>query len=458
MEKSMGMKIFGILAYAVAGILQAQTLDLRGRVVQANGTPVPDATVELKVRGTSTKTAADGSFAFTGNVALNPMGGAPLEYRLESGFLSIELPAPLELHLEVVDAAGRSQGGLVRRLSEGQHRIALAEALPSTGVEAGLYFLRMRMGGETITHPFFHSGNGSAGTVFAPAFPDHGMALAKQAAAVDTLRVRKTGFQDLNKDIASYTAGNLGDLSLSPATTDGWVNLFNGKDLTGWVPLIHLGGGVGVNKDSTFRPDPENNGIRVSYDKYTGSFGGDKCKCGNLYYNKLLTNYRIRVTYRFFDPQASTPPSWGKNNSGLMIFGIDPTQVTGDPVFPPIIEIQLLGNPSGGGSTTVNYCEMTQFVTPTVLMTHTGSCGNNRDAKAAGSGKPLNPASTWTTVEADVHVTGDTKVYIWPDTVNPALIMSKPMYNGKAVTGGYLALQSESQPIVFKDIMLKELP
>ena len=67
----MGMKIFGILAFAVAGVLQAQTpepLDLKGRVVQANGTPVPDATVELKVRGASTKTAADGSFAFSSSV------------------------------------------------------------------------------------------------------------------------------------------------------------------------------------------------------------------------------------------------------------------------------------------------------------------------------------------------------------------------------------------------------
>jgi hypothetical protein len=454
MEKTMSMKISGILTFAVAGILQAQTLDLKGRVVQANGTPVADATVELKVRGSSTKTAADGSFAFSGNVALHPMGGTPLEYRLDPGYLSIELPAPLDLRLEIVDAAGRSQGGLSRRLSEGRHRIALAEALPSTGAEAGLYFLRLRMGGETITHPFLHSGNGSSGPVFAPG---NRMALAKQAAAVDTLRVRKTGFQDLNKEVASYTAGNLGDLTVTTAATDGWVNLFNGKDLTGWVPLIHLSK-VGVNTDSTFRPDPENNGIRISYDKYTGGFGGDKCKCGNLYYNKLLTNYRIRVTYRFFDPQAPSPPSWGRNNSGLMIFGIDPTKVTGDPVLPPILEIQLLSSPSTGGSTTANYCDMAQFTNPYVSATHTGSCGNNKDSKAPGSGKPLNPASTWTTVEADVRVNGDTKVYIWPDTVNAALIISKPMYGGQPVTGGYLALQSESQPMVFKDIMLKELP
>jgi hypothetical protein len=32
------------------------------------------------------------------------------------------------------------------------------------------------------------------------------------------------------------------------------------------------------------------------------------------------------------------------------------------------------------------------------------------------------------------------------------------MYGTQAVTGGYLALQSENQPIVFKDILLKELP
>jgi hypothetical protein len=442
----MSMKIFGILSFAVAGILQAQTLDLKGRVVQANGTPVPDATVELKVRGTSTKTAGDGSFAFSGNVALNPMGGAPLEYRLDPGYLSIELPAPLELRLETVDGSGRVHGGLARRLSEGHHRIALAEALPSTGAEAGLYFLRLRMGGETITHPFFHSGNGSAGTVFAPG---NRMALTKQAAAVDTLRVRKAGFENIDKVIDSYTAGNLGDLTMAPAaSTDGWVNLFNGKDLTGWVPLIHKSK-VGENYMETFRADSVNKVIKVLYDKYPNlEFGG---RCGNLYYNRRLTNYRIRVTYRFQEPLAKNPVGWSKNNSGLMIFGIDPATVTGDPQFPPLIEIQLLGSPSqpgGGGTTSPNYCEPGGMT----MQQHTGSCGNN------GTGKTPNPAAQWTTVEADVHVTGQTKVYQLPDTTKPVLTMSGPRYQNAAVTGGYIALQSEGQPVEYKDILLKELP
>jgi hypothetical protein len=39
----------------------------------------------------------------------------------------------------------------------------------------------------------------------------------------------------------------------------------------------------------------------------------------------------------------------------------------------------------------------------------------------------------------------------------PVLTISGPVYKGQPVTGGYLALQSESQPLEYKDIELKEL-
>jgi hypothetical protein len=441
-----------------AGVLHAQTLDLKGRVV-ANGVPVADATVSLQFKGASVKTGADGAFAF-GGVGLSPAGKLPFEYRVEGGFLAVETGAPQDLRVEVVDAAGHLEGALDRRVGAGLQRIALAGVLPAGGAAAGLHFLRARVNGEILVQPFFQSGNVSTEAVFAPPYREAapGRAAAKRAAAVDTLRVGKAGYKDFVKEIASYAAGNLGDLALVPNVPDGWVNLFNGKDLTGWIPAIHRSK-VGVNTDSTFRPDPENNGIRISYDKYTGDFGGGNCKCGLLYYNKMLTNYRIRVTYRFFEPQAGpNPPSWGRNNSGLMIFGIDPNKIPGDPVFPPIMEIQILGNPSGGGTTNGNYCDMGSFVNPTITATHTGSCGNNKDSKAPGSGKPSPQPDVWTTLEADVHVAGETKVYQWPDTANAVLIVSNPKYGAQAVTGGFLALQSESQPIVFKDILLKELP
>jgi hypothetical protein len=438
-------RILGVVTGMTICALQAQTLDLRGRVM-ANGAPVADATVLLKTKKDSVKTGADGTFALGGNVSVGKVAGRMFDYRFEPGFLAIDLKTPLDLQLEIVDGAGHAQGGLSRQLGVGHHRIALADAMPVSVGNAGSYFLRMRLGGESFTHPFVQSGTGAAGTVFAPAL----RVAAKLAAVVDTLIIRKTGYQNLTKEVTSYTAGNLGDLALTAASADGWVNLYNGKDLSNWIPLIH-GFKVGNNVDSTFRPDVANNMISVRYDKYPNLNFADRC--GNLYYNKLLTNYRIRVTYRFVEPQAKNPVSWGKYNSGLMIFAIDPAKVTGDPEFPPLIELQILGQGSPGGSgsgptTNLNYC----FPNGMTMKTHSADCGNNHTGKAA-------PApDQWTTIEADVSVTGVTKVYQLPDTTNPLETMSGPMYNNQPVTGGYVTLQSESQPLDFKDILLKELP
>ena len=72
----------------------------------------------------------------------------------------------------------------------------------------------------------------------------------------------------------------------------------------------------------TFRFDPQNGLSVVSYADYpNGAFDNH---FGLLYYDKVLTNYKVRIEYRFQEPQAKSPPSWGKNNSGLMLFCTDP--------------------------------------------------------------------------------------------------------------------------------------
>jgi hypothetical protein len=146
------------------------------------------------------------------------------DYRLDAGFLALAIRSPMDLRMEVIDGRGRSQGGLTRRLEAGHHRIALAEAMPapgsSPGRSEGLYFLRLNLGGQSFIHAFFHSGGGSSGTVFAPAYPTPA---AKRAAAADSLRVRKDGYRETVREIASYTAGDLGDLILSAMPDDGGV-------------------------------------------------------------------------------------------------------------------------------------------------------------------------------------------------------------------------------------------
>ena len=189
----------------------------------------------------------------------------------------------------------------------------------------------------------------------------------------------------------------------------------------------------------------------MTYEDYPN--GNDfEGRCGLLYYDKYLTDYRVRLTYRFREPQAKNPVGWGKNNTGLMIFGIDPRTVTGDPEFPPLIEIQLLGTPSAGGSKNANLCQPGGMKVAKLFdqAINDNSCHDSQSGTAP-------PAADWVTVEAEVHVTGETKVFQYPNMTEPVLRISGPTYNGQPVLGGYLAIQSESQPIEFKDIELKEL-
>src|SRR6185295_2392793 len=66
-----------------------------------------------------------------------------------------------------------------------------------------------------------------------------------------------------------------------------WIQLFDGKSLDGWTPKI-AGYEIGVNYADTFRV--ENGVIKVSYDKYDGSFGN---RFGHLFYKTPFSHYVI---------------------------------------------------------------------------------------------------------------------------------------------------------------------
>jgi hypothetical protein len=238
--------IAGVLMLALAGGALSQTMDLKGRVVQANGLPVPEARVELKLRGVSAKTSADGGFAFSGSAALMPAGmGAP-GYRLYPDHLDLEVSDPQEIRLDFLDVNGRIRGGMHRFLEAGRHRIDLSEGMPASGGNLGPGFLRVDYAGRTRIHPYSRWGRGrdAGGAVFAPELPS-GIA-AKRSAAVDTLRVFKAGFQDYVKPIANYAAGDLGDLVL--VAGDGSVCAKQHADTAA--------GGAVVFCDALFDQDP----------------------------------------------------------------------------------------------------------------------------------------------------------------------------------------------------------
>ena len=83
--------------------------------------------------------------------------------------------------------------------------------------------------------------------------------------------------------------------------SDGWISLFNGKNLDGWTPKFAKHN-LGENYKNTFRV--ENGVLKVSYDEYE-RFDGE---FGHLFYKDKFSDYKIRVEYRFVGTQIPGGP------------------------------------------------------------------------------------------------------------------------------------------------------
>ncbi|HEU5290483.1 MAG TPA: DUF1080 domain-containing protein, partial [Cyclobacteriaceae bacterium] len=119
-----------------------------------------------------------------------------------------------------------------------------------------------------------------------------------------------------------------------------YVQLFNGKDLTGWTPKI-AGYKPGENYKNTFRV--EDGLLKVSYSEYD-SFRGE---FGHLFYKDLFSNYRLRIEYRFSKDRTKGSPGWAFANSGVMFHSQSAESMADDQNFPVSLEAQFLGSEEG---------------------------------------------------------------------------------------------------------------
>jgi len=232
---------------------------------------------------------------------------------------------------------------------------------------------------------------------------------------------------------------------------DGWIPLFNGKDLDGWKPKIK-GYDLGDNFGDTFRV--ENGLLKVSYDHYS-RFDG---KFGHLFYKTPFSHYRLRVEYRFVGDQCKGGPSWAFRNSGIMIHGQSPESMRKDQEFPVSIEVQLLGGSDSGDRPTGNVCTPgTNIVMRDRLITQ--HCTNSRSKTYRGD--------EWVAVEVEVHGNSVIKHIVDGETVieyeKAQLDETDPdgqklIKNGdKMLHEGTISLQSESHPIEFRKVEILPL-
>lgn len=233
------------------------------------------------------------------------------------------------------------------------------------------------------------------------------------------------------------------------AEKENWMQLFNGKDLSGWNIKIK-GSPLNENYKNTFRV--EDGIMKVSYDEYD-TF---RLEFGHIYYKEPFSKYKIRIEYRFTGEQAPNGPSWAYRNSGVMLHSQAPGTVLLNQDFPVSIESQLLGGDGITERTTGNVCTPgTNIVMNGRLITQ--HCIN--------STSKTYPGDVW--VHAEFVVMGDSIIHhiIEGDTV---LTYTKPQIGGDLPEGfpvpegtllkeGYICLQAESHPVEFRKVELLNL-
>jgi 3-keto-disaccharide hydrolase len=232
-----------------------------------------------------------------------------------------------------------------------------------------------------------------------------------------------------------------------------WIQLFNGRDITGWTPKIK-GYEAGENYADTFRV--EDGVLRVSYDKYEGPFND---RFGHLFYDRPFSNYVLRVEYRIVGDQYAGGPEWGRRNSGIMIHGQTPESMDRDQFFPVSVEVQLLGSETGSERPTANVC------TPGTVVSINGK---PQETHCTNSSSGAFADDEWVTVEVEVHgdklvrhkVNGQTVLeYTDLKLADEGPETRRLLEAGalKRLTGGTISLQSESHPIEFRKVELREL-
>jgi hypothetical protein len=245
--------------------------------------------------------------------------------------------------------------------------------------------------------------------------------------------------------------------SQNNADKEDWIQLFNGKDLTGWDIKI-TGHDLNENFNNTFRV--EDGILKVSYDQYQ-RFNNE---FGHLYYKQPFSYYKIRVEYRFVGEQLQGGASWNVRNSGVMLHSQSAKSVTKDQAFPVSLEMQLLGGLGKGERTTANLCTPGTYVEigGKVTMEH---CINSSSKTYDGD--------QWVSVEAIVlgdsviyHLAeGDTVLTYTHPKIGESDSMFKKMFlneewlkkSGTSLNEGYVALQAESHPIEFRKVELLNL-
>lgn len=229
-----------------------------------------------------------------------------------------------------------------------------------------------------------------------------------------------------------------------------WVNLFNGKDLDGWIPKI-AGYPLGENFGNTFRVEQGILSIRYNaYDSFHNRFGA-------LYFNKKFTNYRLRVEYRFVGELTTGAPVWGFRDGGIQYHCQAPASLDLNQAFPVCLEYNLHGGNGKEERPTGEICANGIYVS--INGKRNGSYCTAPVVERTFHG------DQWVTAEIDVYngkithfVNGSAIMQFEDPRYDSTNALAKKMIvaGNDLVKDGYISLQSNSHPMDFRKIEIME--
>jgi hypothetical protein len=235
--ESMRRTTIALLAAGCALIAQAQTTtaNLSGTITDSqSGDPIAGATVTFAFNSDVSATTNElGKFTLSGQVVGlgdgsrgRPGAASASGMILERGALRLDVAADAAVKVEVLGLDGRRIKTLIdRRLAAGSYSIRnLVGGLP-----AGIYLARADIGGRTATAKLTTMGLRGE-SAFGAAVPVFSR-LAKQSTAqvIDTLKVAKEGYKNLNRAISRYEGNLL--LNMNPRLPAGDLKMVSEKSM-----------------------------------------------------------------------------------------------------------------------------------------------------------------------------------------------------------------------------------
>ncbi len=232
--------------------------------------------------------------------------------------------------------------------------------------------------------------------------------------------------------------------------SEGWVPLFNGKNLDGWYSYLDSSG---RNKDPKGVFKVENGMIHI----LDVPMSDGKSDNGYLATTQEFSNVRIHVEYKWGTKRASE----GKRNSGLLYLAVGP-----DRIYPTSLECQI-EETDVGDLWIVNGASVTAFfIAPAFPMYDDDRQAGTRVRSAPGDSLRVLKSGDfenrdgWNSV--DVILRGDQTTHLvngrivnhardiqQPDPANPSRMI--PLKSGR------ILLEAEGSEIWFRDVRVKGL-